>query len=693
MLFSDQTTTRPMIPSRKALRTELRCFVDTCRTPQLRTMRQFAEAEIIPPTGPFANLAFRCERQPASGAFFDLVDSGRWSRIFATGPSQAGKSLTCWVIPALYHLFELKETVICALPQMKMAHDKWTQDLLPVILKTRYAKYLPTSGLGSRGGDFDSIMFTNGVTLKFMSGGGDDKNRASFTSRVVVITEVDGMDEAGGTSREGDKISQIEARTNSYGSARRIYGECTLTTKQGRTYDEISKGTDTKLLVECRACHALVSPDREDLIGWQEADNEIDAAEQSAFACPDCGVVWSDDDRREAHKNLRCLHRGQEVDEEGQVVGDLPKTRTLGFRFGGFNNLLVKAGDLGIEEWIGSRSVDSDNAEKKLCQFFWALPYIPDKTDDVPLDALMIAARTNSFRRRLIPPGTNYISVGVDCGKWLHHWVAIAWLCDGTCQVIDYGTIKVESKDLGVERAMLKALREFRAIEQHGWENPDGTRRRADKVLVDSGYQTNEVYLFVSESGQGRYFAADGRGQSARKASSYQHPKAIGGTCLLLGEQYHVSLQDNGVLLLAMSSDYWKSYLHKRLSSPRTAPGSMLFFEAIQGGKIDPLAHLEVAKQLCAEKMIEETVTKNGLVKTIYKWVKTHRHNHYLDAFYMGCVGGHMCGYRLAVSAPVPQLAPPTPEPVKIDTGPSFVRKPTRGKEEKAGGWVRKRSS
>jgi len=671
----------PLIHSAATIRSELRQFIRACRSPRVRTMKQFAEDEIIIPTGPFANLRFRCHRQPMSEVFFDLVQTGNWERIFATGPSQGGKSLTCWITPALYHLFELKETIICMVPQMKMAHDKWTQDLLPVIQKTRYANLLPDKGAGSRGGDFDSITFKHGVTLKFMSGGGDDKNRASFTSRVVVITEVDGMDEAGGESRESDKISQVEARTNSYGANRRIYGECTLTTKQGRTYDEISKGTATKLLVQCRACGHKVSPEREDLIGWQDADNEIDARDRSAFACPDCGVVWSNEDRIEMHKSLSVIHRGQTIAEDGVTIeGDLPKTRTLGFRFNGFNNLLIKPGDLGIEEWLAARAVNSENAEKKLCQFFWALPYIPDKTDDIPLDALTLTTRTSSFRRGLIPPGTLYISAAIDLGKWLNHWVAIAWLDDGTCQIIDYGVIKVESDKLGVERATLKALREFLAIETYGWVNPDGTRRRADRVFVDSGFQTKEVYLFVAEAGRGRYWATDGRGQSARKQSTYTAPHAITNATPLIGEQYHVAVQEHGVMLLAMNADYWKSYAHRRFSTPLTQPGAMTFFAPEL-----PNEHFPIAKQLVAEKKVEEFIPGKG---TVSKWIKTHKANHFLDVVYMSCVAGNLAGYRVIEAMPTPYIELPSPAPIQPATESPFVRQPVRQSDPTAT-WLR----
>ena len=178
-------------------REELLWFLSQARPHRLRSMRSFAEEEIVIPAGPFAGRRFRCDRQPYTGLWFDEVDSGRWSRHVATGPTQSGKSLSCFVIPILYHLFELGETVICGLPDMDMAGDKWREDLLPAIERSRYRNLLPRSGGGSRGGRVESLQFNNGATLKFMSGGGGDKSRAGFTARVVVVTETDGMDRPG----------------------------------------------------------------------------------------------------------------------------------------------------------------------------------------------------------------------------------------------------------------------------------------------------------------------------------------------------------------------------------------------------------------------------------------------------------------------------------------------------------------
>jgi hypothetical protein len=86
---------------------------------------------------------------------------------------------------------------------MDMAADKWRLDLLPAIERSKYKHLLPSRGGGSRGARVvEAVHFSNGAVLKFMSGGGSDKSRAGFTSRVVVITETDGMDKPGQTSRE-----------------------------------------------------------------------------------------------------------------------------------------------------------------------------------------------------------------------------------------------------------------------------------------------------------------------------------------------------------------------------------------------------------------------------------------------------------------------------------------------------------
>ena len=619
---------------------DLTWFLDQARPRRLRTMRQFAEQEIIIPEGPFAGRKFRCSRQPYTGLWFDAVDSGLWNRCVATGPTQSGKTLSCFVIPMLYHLFEQGETVICGLPDMDMAGDKWREDILPTIERSAFRELLPSHGGGSRGGRVESLQFRNGATLKFMSGGGSDKSRAGFASRVVVITETDGMDQAGATSRESDKITQLEARTRAYGSRKRVYLECTVSTEGGRTWQEYLQGTKSQIVLPCPGCKAFVALEREQLYGWQEATSQVEARSTGAFACPSCGEVWTECQRTEANHHGRLVHRGQTCDTAGNPEGPLPATDTLGFRWSAANNLFLTAGDAAADEWRASRSADEENAEREMRQFVWCIPVAPSKMDQTALEVHELASRISTLPRGIVPKDAQWLTAAIDLGKYITHWIAVAWSPGATGHVVDYGRIEVASEDIGVEKALLAALREFRDLIKEGWPVGDanGERKIAQQAWVDAGYMTDVVYAFCRETGD-RFRPAIGRGAAQQHRQWYNRPTQNGAIVRHIGEGFHLSkLQTEKLHLAEVNADHWKSWVHQRLSTPLGTIGAMTFFQA------SPQEHLALAKHLTAEVKTEEFVAGKGVVE---KWERIRRQNHWLDTLYNASAAGHLCGVRL----------------------------------------------
>ena len=603
-------------------------------------MREFAEDEIVIPHGRWQGRRFSCHRQPYSRLWFEAVDSHQWNRHVATGPTQSGKSLTCFVIPMMYHIFEIQETVICGLPSMDMAKDKWEQDIRPVIEHSRYRELLPTKGKGSRGGTFESITFKNGVTLKFMSGGGGDKKRSAFTARVLIVTETDGMDEAGKVSREADKITQLEARTLSYGDQKLVYLECTVSIEEGRTWREFNAGTQSRIITKCCHCFAWVSPERDHLTGYQDAESEFEAADKAAFYCPECGGLWSEDERREANENARLIHRGQDVAADEQIVGPEPQTKTLGFRWNAYNNMFLSAGFVAAREWMAARDPDEENAEKEMQQFYWAVPHEPSITDTTPLEAYQIVKRTTAEHRGQVPTDTEWLTIGIDLGKWRTHWAAIAWTTQPRCHVVDYGVIEVDSEHLGVERATMATLRDFRDRVASGWLRPNDTPLTPDAVWIDSGYMTDVVYEFCKESGD-LFRPTKGHGTGQQNVR-YSRPKTKGALIRQIGEGYHISrLRKQRINLVEIDADQWKTWVHQRLSCPVIEPGAMTLYA---GGD-----HLAFAKHLTAERKIEEFIVGRG---TVVKWEAIRKQNHWLDAVSLACVAGHFCGVRLIDDAP-----------------------------------------
>lgn len=652
-----------------ALTEELAWLTRQIRPPRLRSMREFAEQELVMPSGPKEGRRFRAEWQPFTRFLFEAIDSGKWNRIVCTGPTQSGKSFASFVVPAMYHLFEVGETVILGLPSLDMAGDKWLIDLLPAIEASRYRELLPEKGPGSRGGRVESIRFRNGRTLKFMTGGGGDKSRAGFTSRVLIVTETDGMDRASETSREADKITQLEARTRAYGSRKRVYMECTVSTSEGRTWREFSQGTASRIALPCPHCRAYVTPGRDDLHGWRDAGTDAEAKEHAAFHCPACAVAWTEEERRVANAGGVLVHRGQEVEPDGRVIGEPPLTPTLGFRWSAVNNHFLSASEIASDEWRAARSHDGDNAEKEQLQFVWALPHDPDVAATTKLEVDQIQRRVIDLPRGVVPADAECLVVGKDCGKWSTHWVALAFRPGGTPHVVDYGIMDVATDQLGVERGLLNALREFRdLVALKGWPvgTPDGPPRKPDQVWIDSAYMQDVVYTLCRESVGLVVRPTVGRGHGQQHALSYTRPKSTGNLVRFIGEGFHVvRLKKDRVDLVEINSDHWKSWVHQRLSVAVGEPGGLTIYKAA------PHEHLKFAQHLTAEYQEEEFVAGKGV---ILRWFAKRRMNHWFDATYNACAAGWMAGARLIgdAAAPAPRVAERR-EGLKTPSGMAFV--------------------
>lgn len=634
-------------------------------------MREFAEREIVIPNGPHEGRRFRCEYQPYSGLWFDAIDSGRWNRFVATGPVQSGKTLSCFAVPALYHLFGIGESIILGLPSMDTAEDKWKEDLLPVIERTRFRDLIPDKGKGSRGGRSLAIRFKNGATLRWMSGAGGDKSRASYTARVVIITETDGMDEAGSSSREADKITQLEARTKAFGDAKRVYMECTVSLETGRTWREYKAGTESRIALLCPHCSSRVTPEREHLVGWADAEDELEAKERAAWMCPECGVLWTREEQRQANRDAILLHRGQEAGADGEVVGAPPRTQTLGFRWSAANNLFLSPGDVGADEWRASRSDDEENAEKEMRQFVFALPYKPPVEEASPLNPEGIIRRVGRAPRGVFRPGALFATMGVDIGKHVIHWTLMDWLPGASGHVVDYGKERVESDLHGEERAILQALRDLRDNKiEAGWATGDGALRSPDLVIIDAKYKPAPVVAFCRESGS-RYMPSMSYGATQNEARGvYSAPRAVGPGIAWIGSECHVARDSKWASrIMHANSDHWKSWLHEGLEMPAEASGAITLFQAL------PREHLPLARALTAEKRIKQWIPEKGMV---VRWSKVRRDNHWLDSTYLSCLAAHRAGLRrLEAEAAKQPPAPPRPRfipaPVRTPDGRPFL--------------------
>ncbi len=629
-------------------------MLESLKVPEIRPMRVFAEEEIrLPSGGPYSGLPFRIHRQPVAGLYFDACDAldehGRpvHRRRAATGPAQDGKTFACFNVPILFHLFEIKENVILGAPTMEMARDKWSMDLLPMIKATRYRELLPTRGAGSKGGEFERIDFTNGASLKLMSARGGDEKRSGFTSRVVGITEADKMDTAGEASREADPVSQMEARSNAFDDRALLYIECTISIEEGRINQEISeRGTNSRIMLPCPHCLEHVDLGREHLVGWQDAPNIIEARDRSHFCCPACGAAWTEEQRFEAVRMAVLLHEGQEVDKAGRITGEPKPTDTLGFRWSAAHSLLKSAGRVGTQEWQSVQAEDSENAEREMRQFWWALPIENPEQNMVDLSVNGIISRTvPEWRRGIVPAATEYLTMGEDVGKYMIHWVLLADGAGMNPHVVDFGIQPTEASVLGAEEGVKLALLQLHDRSEEGWETEDGdTLFVPDQVWVDARYLMRKaVYPFIRQVDQSRYVPTLGYGAGQLKLKKYIAPRTRNKAVREIGDHYHIIREgrEHGRISVArVDANAAKAAVHERLGIP---------LRDEKGGRLDPRPDdaltlfgvdrqnelLDFGKHILAERQIAKFVEGRGMQMVFHQFRDA---NHWLDALALALV-------------------------------------------------------
>ena len=521
-------------------------------------------------------------------------------------------------------------------PTLNMISDKWNEDVLPVLQRTRYAKFLPKRGGGSRGGRVSAIRFSNGATLRWMTGGGGDKTVAGFTARILLVTETDGFATAKASSDEADRLRQLEGRTRAFKDRRQVYHECTVTTEDKPTWSDYQSGSAARIMTPCPHCRGYVAVEREHLVGWKEAENEEQARELAHWICPACGQIISEDERIAMNRAARLVHRGQEITSDGVIHGTMPHTRTLGFRWSAFHNLFIDAAELGAEEWKAlhaASDADKENAEKALCQFIWCLPYSPTIIDEERIEPKKVQQRVTDLSARMLPADTERVTIGIDIGKWTSWFLLMAARAGGAIHIADYGVIEVHSDQWEEEIAIYNALREFAEVVYRGWPMADASRPRIpDAIWIDAGYKPKPIHQFVKKYGtypaeDARWFASLGRGETAHKKQIFRAPSRRTNLVRRIGDGWFLArAQAYNSANYVFDADAWKLAVQAGLRAPMGEAGALSLFDP--GPDKDQVArHNKLAHHFAAEQRRPVTIEGRG---TVLKWFKNGQ-VHWLD--------------------------------------------------------------
>lgn len=622
---------------------------------RVRALGEFAEAEIVMPDDsplrPGLNYAYGA--MPFKRLLHAELANPRWRRRFWAGPSQIGGKTLDMIIALCWHLFELGHSCALGGPDVDMIQSViWEPKIRPVIAASRYQAMLPGRGQGSRGGKFRAVRFANGAHLYFIGGGGSDSQRTSLTIRALFLTELDQLAARSGASIESSPARSMEDRTRAWGSDAYIYGESVIHTTTDLIWQEIESTPDGKptgsggrVYVKCPHCVKWVWPSRDNLIGWQSADSEGAAREAAGYACQECGALWSEKDRTRSLAEPRIVHRGQEVDELGRVLGDLPKTETLGVRWNAMHSPMITMSAIAALEWRAANSgLEAD--ERNVCNNVWNEPWQPEAGGGLGvlnvLTANAVRDKVGTHERGQVPADAKFLTLGIDMGEHLCSWMLPAWTEDAGNRLIDCGEIAAAEGSMSPELAIKAALSEFLGtVLNPGWPAAAGGAVTVPgMVLVDSGWWPEVVYAVCREfQARGlRVFPSKGFGSTGRR-SPFRSPRETSGE-YQVGDNWFMHWQEKaGVWLACVNADHWKRFVHARLQTPSGEPGAMTLWAP--GSRME---HMTTAKSLVSEVWEEKFDARRGLVTG---WRITSRNNHRLDAMGLAACGAAMLGVRL----------------------------------------------
>lgn len=600
-----------------------------------RSMRDWITSELFIPDGPFAGERFRFERQPITRLWVDEIDSGRWIEHVYTGPSQSGKSLIGYVAPMLYHSCELNEKLIFGVPIDEMAADKWEADIKPAMeASPKMRRLLPKRGPGSAGGTIrDRVTLSNGSVLKIMAAGGSDQSKAGYTARVLCATEIAAFSEASDKSLESDPLRQILARLRAATrDQRRIFLEGTNATEATLPATLKEHSSQSKIVVPCPHCGEFILPGRDDLVGWQEARNELDAREKASWRCNKCYEMLGDDMRKTALSDAVLIHAGQSVTKRGEIVGELPPTKRLYFEYNAFHNAFLTAGDIAYDCWSANQiepdTPARESAEKELSQFVFGVVYTPpahQESEEIRPES--VEDRRLKLPRGVAPSDTTRIVFGCDVGGKFCHWVVVAVRECQALHVVDYGIEEAPVTAKSLRAAITECVVEILANLTNGFPR-DGASDRIplSAAYVDSGYQPDAIF----EAAKQCVDVVDllpvlGRGETQMQKRKYELPTKTGNVVREIDKfgRWHLSrVKRAGVNQLTLDSDAMKLLVQSGLILPLSVPGSISLFSGPSS------IHRRFSKHLTSEQMITEEIPGKPSTR---KWIK-HGANHHLDA-------------------------------------------------------------
>lgn len=266
-----------------------------------------------------------------------------------------------------------------------------------------------------------------------------------------------------------------------------------------------------------------------------------------------------------------------------------------------------------------------------------------------------------------LPSDEVYTFLGIDIGKYKHHWVKTAWTKNAVGWIVDYGIVETYglskwSTQQAMELAIVQSLEQFA-------ESAACTDNPPVLALVDSGDFTESIYAACRKLGK-PFFPAKG---ASNRSAEFKIPQPSKHVIPFLQAYAKRQWDDQQreMFLYHLDTEYWKFWTHQRFltdpfSDRKRIPGSLAIFDP-EGG--DVRQHAQFARHMVSERMDSVPVPDSENKK---EWIVVDkRNNHWLDALGYSCAAAGCAGVRLVREMPAAPDQKPQPQ-AKAKRDPTY---------------------
>jgi phage terminase large subunit GpA-like protein len=380
-----------------------------------------------------------------------------------------------------YHIHNDPSPILCLQPTLDMAQAFSKDRVASGLLNSTPVLRDKVKNPRSRDSGNTTLHKTFAGGALTMVGANSPSGLASRPIRILLCDEVDRYPTSAGS--EGDPIQLAMKRTATFWN-RRIIMVSTPTNKGvSRIEDSFEQSDKRYYKVPCKHC------EHEQRLVWSNVKWEKGLPETAKYMCEDCGVLWSDSDRRWSIRN-------------GRWVATAPFNGVAGFSISAMYSPWTPLAD-GVRDFLAVRK----NPEQLRV---WTNTYLGETWEDAgeQIDNYSLGERREEMP--YIPKEVALMTCGVDTQDNRLELTVQGWSRDDESYVISHDVLYGDPSTPQLWQALETKL--FKV-----YETEDGREMSISATAIDSGgHFTNSVYQFCKKHTGRRVFAIKGVGGDGR---------------------------------------------------------------------------------------------------------------------------------------------------------------------------------